>query len=164
MAWWEQLNIELSKYGRFCKLYEYIPVYDRTWILLELKYSGLWDDLISRGTKVLDIFWYYMQETNRFIRKFTYLEVNILTAYYMCIFMILLTSNIRLNNNDICVKKCNWIVFIICFYYLFFWIVFIIFLILQSSDCLFQINTNLTQVLHSWKRVVVCGESIYLTK
>lgn len=151
MAWWEQLNIELSKYGRFCKLYEYIPVYDRTWILLELKYSGLWDDLISRGTKVLDIFWYYMQETNRFIRKFTYLEVNILTAYYMCIFMILLTSNIRLHKNAICVKKCNWIVFII-------------FLILQSSDCLFQINTNLTQVLHSWKRVVVCGESIYLTK
>ena len=152
MAWWEQLNIELSKYGRFCKLYEYIHVYDRTWILLELKYSGLWDDLISRGTKVLDIFWYYMQETNRFIRKFTYLEENILTAYYMGIFMILLTINIRLYKNDTCVKKCNWIQIVI------------IFLILQSSDYLFQINTNLTQVFHSWKRVVLCGESIYLTK
>jgi hypothetical protein len=152
LAWWEQLNIELSKYGRFWKLNEYIHVYDRTWILLELKYSGLWDDLISRGTKILDIFWYYMQETNRFIRKFTYLEENILTAYYMGIFMILLTINIRLYKNDICVKKCNWIQIVI------------IFLILQSSDCLFQINTNLTHVVHSWKRVVLCGESIYLTK
>lgn len=62
-----------------------------------------------------------MQETNRFIRKFTYLEENILTAYYMGIFMILLTINIRLYKNDICVKKCNWIQIVI------------IFLILQSS-------------------------------